>query len=112
MGKVACGIFALILLLAVFLPKGEPANGNGEQIIGRVDVGCPTKDLADQLTAIAVSGDTEAIERFTYGHGCRVFQPGDRAFMSKASFTSACLRPRGEDACFWLPLAAFHAVRG
>ncbi|WP_332117281.1 hypothetical protein [Azorhizobium caulinodans] len=75
-------------------------------------VGCKDWDAYKQLVRIAVSGDKEAFAKLAtlqlMNGTCMMLKAGDAVYLQEVSMLSGamCVRPRGEVACFWIPIDA------
>lgn len=101
---------AVAVLVACTAAAAAPAK-----TITNEAIGCAKREVHDQLSKIAASGDHEAFGKLaaagiTSG-ACRMFNVGDDVFVEDIALLSgvACVRPKGDVACYWLVLEAIKA---
>ena len=83
-------------------------QSDGSRVVSRASAaGCINRDVYDQLTKIAVQGDSEAFTRALGGSiitgQCIVFKRGDVVFVDDTALFSGLvrLRPQGQIRTYW-----------
>ncbi|MDP9990411.1 hypothetical protein J2W28_000206 [Variovorax boronicumulans] len=90
-------------------PIAQPsAQGDGSRVVSRASsAGCVNREVYDQLTKIAVQGDSEAFTRALGGSiitgQCVIFKRGDLVFIDDTAMFSGLvrLRPKGQVLAYW-----------
>ncbi len=88
--------------------KATSPAPNGTHVVSRnSQPGCVSREVYEQLTKIAVQGDSEAFTRALGGSiitgQCLIFKRGDEVFLDDTAIFSGLvrLRPRGQIRAYW-----------
>ena len=88
------------------LPKSHDAGFGDEVLIIDNAVGCPTEEVYEKwLNTVLEKGDEAALDAAVRG-GCKLVDSdtaGGVVKMSSHRLSAACVRPKGESECLWIP---------
>jgi hypothetical protein len=88
------------------LPKSHDASFGDEVLVIDNSVGCPTEDVYEKwLNTVLEKGDDAALDAAVRG-GCKLVDSDTAGIIVKMSsrrLSAACVRPKGESECLWIP---------
>ena len=88
------------------LPKSRDASFGDEVLVLDNSVGCPTEEVYEKwLNTVLEKGDEAAFDAAVRG-GCKLVNSDTADVVVKMSgyrLSAACVRPKGESDCLWIP---------
>ena len=88
------------------LPKSRDASFGDEVLVLDNSVGCPTEEVYEKwLNTVLEKGDEAALDA-AVREGCQLVNSDTAGVVVKMSsyrLSAACVRPKGETECLWIP---------